>query len=54
MIVDLPDTTTGELSKRLVRMRSEVGAMALSRVLTLLVVVEDVDAEAAMFRWLQS
>ena len=48
MIVDLPDTTTGELSKRLVRMRSEVGAMALSRVLTLLVVVEDVDAEAAI------
>jgi glucose-6-phosphate dehydrogenase assembly protein OpcA len=48
VIVDLPDTTTGELSKRLVRMRSEVGAMALSRVLTLLVVVEDVDAEAAI------
>ena len=28
MIVDLPDTTTTELSKRLVKIRSEVGAMA--------------------------
>ena len=45
MIVDLPDTTTTELSKRLVKIRSEVGAMALSRVLTLVVVVDDVEAE---------
>ena len=41
MIVDLPDTTTTELSKRLVKIRSEVGAMALSRVLTLVVVVDE-------------
>ncbi|CCH68607.1 glucose-6-phosphate dehydrogenase assembly protein OpcA [Phycicoccus elongatus] len=48
MIVDLPDTTTTELSKRLVKIRSEVGAMALSRVLTLVVVVDDVEAEEAI------
>ena len=35
MIVDLPDTTTTELSKRLVKIRSEVGAMALSSVFVL-------------------
>jgi glucose-6-phosphate dehydrogenase assembly protein OpcA len=48
VIVDLPDTTTTELSKRLVKIRSEVGAMALSRVLTLVVVVDDVEAEGAI------
>jgi len=48
VIVDLPDTTTGELSKRLVRMRADVGAMALSRVLTLVIVVDDLDSEQAI------
>lgn len=48
MIVDMPDTTTTELSKRLIATRSEVGAMALSRVLTLVIVVSDVDAEEAI------
>lgn len=48
MIVDLPSTTTVEVSKRLVRLRSEVGAMALSRVLTLVVVTDEADADAAI------
>ncbi len=48
MIIDLPDTSTGAISKRLVETRANVGAMALSRVLTLLVVVDDVDAERAI------
>lgn len=48
MIVDLPNTTTGALAKRMIEMRSDIGAMALSRVLTLIVVVDDVDAEQAI------
>ena len=41
MIVDLPSTTTIAISKKLVRLRQDVGAMALSRVLTLVVVVDE-------------
>ena len=37
MIVDIPDTSTGEVSRRLVDLRKEGGAIALGRVLTLLV-----------------
>ena len=48
MIRDLTDTSTTEISKRLVRLRNEVGAMALGRVLTLVVVVEDTDAGRAI------
>ena len=48
MIIDLPDTTTAEVSKKLVRVRDDVGAMALSRVLTLLVVVDEADVESAV------
>lgn len=48
MILDLPDTSTEEIAKRLVLLRSEVGAMALSRVLTLIVAVDDPDAEDAI------
>ena len=44
VIRDLTDTTTTGISKTLVRLRNEVGAMALGRVLTLVVVVEDTDA----------
>ncbi|GEE02754.1 putative OxpP cycle protein OpcA [Gordonia spumicola] len=43
MIVDLPDTDTTEISKKLVRMRSSGGAVTLGRVLTLII---DVDASA--------
>ena len=48
MIRDLTDTTTTGISKTLVRLRNEVGAMALGRVLTLVVVVEDTDAGNAI------
>lgn len=37
MIVDIPDTTTGEVSRRLVDLRKEGGAITLGRVLTLIV-----------------
>ncbi|TXK17591.1 glucose-6-phosphate dehydrogenase assembly protein OpcA [Homoserinibacter sp. GY 40078] len=37
MIVDLPDTTTSALSKALVKIREEGGAVALGRVLTLII-----------------
>ena len=48
MIRDLTDTSTTGISKTLVRLRNEVGAMALGRVLTLVVVVEDTDAGNAI------
>jgi glucose-6-phosphate dehydrogenase assembly protein OpcA len=48
VIVDLPSTTTGAVAARLVRLRAETGSMALSRVLTLIVVVDDEEAEAAL------
>ncbi len=37
MIVDLPDTTTSSVSKTLVKIREEGGAVALGRVLTLVI-----------------
>ena len=48
MIVDLPDTTTSEVSARLVRIREEVGAMALTRVLALVIVVDESGVEGAI------
>ena len=48
MIVDLPNTTTAAVSARLVRLRADTGSMALSRVLTLLVVVDEDNADAAI------
>jgi glucose-6-phosphate dehydrogenase assembly protein OpcA len=48
VIRDLSDTTTTQISKTLVRLRNEVGAMALGRVLTLVMVVEDTDAQEAI------
>ncbi|MGB7424161.1 MAG: glucose-6-phosphate dehydrogenase assembly protein OpcA, partial [Ornithinimicrobium sp.] len=48
MIVDLPSTTTGTISKRMVSLRNEVGAMAMGRVLTLLVVVDETGADEAV------
>jgi glucose-6-phosphate dehydrogenase assembly protein OpcA len=53
MIVDLPNTTTNDLNKRITKMREEGGAITLSRVLTLVVSAdceEDVDTsiEAAV------
>lgn len=40
MIVDLPDTTTSAISKTLVSIREEGGAVALGRVLTLVIATE--------------
>ncbi|GAB3070144.1 hypothetical protein GCM10027053_38250 [Intrasporangium mesophilum] len=48
MIRDLTDTTTTAVSKTLVRLRNEVGAMALGRVLTLVVVIDETDASEAI------
>ena len=48
MIVDLPSTTTAAVSKKLVRLRNDVGAMALGRVLTLIIVVDETEADEAI------
>jgi glucose-6-phosphate dehydrogenase assembly protein OpcA len=48
VIVDLPGTTTVDVVNRLVRLRSDIGAMALSRVLTLVVVVDASESEEAI------
>lgn len=48
VIVSLHDTNTREISKRLVRLRGDVGAIALGRVMTLLVVANEDSAEAAL------
>lgn len=49
MIVDLPDTTTSAISKTLVKIREEGGAVALGRVLTLIISTSSEDsAEAAI------
>jgi glucose-6-phosphate dehydrogenase assembly protein OpcA len=47
VIVDLPATTTSALSKTLVRLRNDTGAMALGRVLTLIIVVDEREADEA-------
>jgi len=48
VIVDLPSTTTAAVSKKLVQLRNDVGAMALGRVLTLVIVVDEVEADSAI------
>jgi glucose-6-phosphate dehydrogenase assembly protein OpcA len=48
MIVDLPGTTTAAVSKYLVKLRHDVGAMTLGRVLTLVIVVDQTEADAAI------
>lgn len=48
MIVDLPDTTTSAISKSLVKIREEGGAVALGRVLTLIIATEDGLTEEAI------
>lgn len=48
MIVDLPSASTAQVVQRLIEIREDVGAMALSRVLTLVVVVPEEDAEDAL------
>ena len=48
MIVDLPGTTAGDVASNLVRLRNDVGAMAMGRVLTLLVIVDEDVADDAL------
>lgn len=48
MIVDLPDTTTSAISKALVKIREEGGAVALGRVLTLVIATTLGDEEEAI------
>lgn len=42
MIIDLPDTSTRDISKRLVQIREEAGLSTIGRVLTLIVVTDHV------------
>ena len=48
MIIDLPDTTTRDINKRLVTARDEGGAIALGRVLTLIIDADAHDPEDAI------
>lgn len=48
MIIDLPATTTAAVSKALVDIRESGGAVALSRVLTLVIVADEDNAEPAI------
>ena len=48
MIIHLPDTTTNAINKRMVELRDEGGAVALGRVLTLIIDARTGDAEAAI------
>lgn len=48
MIVDLPNTTTSQISKTLVKIREEGGAVALGRVLTLIISTRLGDEEEAI------
>lgn len=48
MIVDLPDTTTSKISKQLVKIREQGGAVALGRVLTLIITTNSESAEEAI------
>ena len=48
MIVDLPDTTTNAVNKALIKLRDEGGAVALGRVLTLVIDAQGGDVEPAI------
>ncbi|GAB2674000.1 glucose-6-phosphate dehydrogenase assembly protein OpcA [Thalassiella azotivora] len=48
MILDLPSTTTAAINRRLVDLRDQGGAVALGRVLTLVIVTDDAEAEDAI------
>jgi glucose-6-phosphate dehydrogenase assembly protein OpcA len=48
MIVDLPGTTTAAVNKYLIKLRHDVGAMTLGRVLTLVIVVNEAESEPAI------
>ena len=48
MIVDLPNTTVSKISKSLVQIREQGGAVALGRVLTLVIQTDSANAESAI------
>lgn len=48
MIVDLPSCSAADVAKKLVRLRNDVGAMAMGRVLTLIIVVDEGGADEAV------
>lgn len=48
MIVELPDTTISQVAKQLVKVREEGGAVALGRVLTLVIATREEAAEPAI------
>ncbi|WP_446663558.1 glucose-6-phosphate dehydrogenase assembly protein OpcA [Flexivirga sp. B27] len=48
MINELSDTTTKAISKQLVKLRNESGTMTLGRVMTLIIVVDEADADEAI------
>lgn len=48
MIINLPDTTVSQINRRLVTAREEGGAVALSRVLTLVIDANDCDIEPSI------
>jgi len=48
VIVDLPSTSTAAVSKKLIRIRNDVGAMTLGRVLTLVIIVDETEADEAI------
>jgi glucose-6-phosphate dehydrogenase assembly protein OpcA len=48
MIIDLPDTDTSAVARKLVELRESGGAIALGRVLTLIIVTDDGPAEGAI------
>ncbi|WRS29099.1 glucose-6-phosphate dehydrogenase assembly protein OpcA [Actinomycetaceae bacterium MB13-C1-2] len=48
MIIELPDTTVSQINRRLVTVREQGGAVALSRVLTLVIDAGDCDIEPAI------
>ena len=48
MIIELKDTTTSAIAKKLVQVREEGGAVALGRVLTLVLITSRADNEAAI------
>jgi len=46
VIIELPDTTVSKIARALVSVREEGGAVALGRVLTLIIVASDGEEEA--------
>jgi glucose-6-phosphate dehydrogenase assembly protein OpcA len=48
VIIDMPATTTGAVNAKLVHLRETGGAVALGRVMTLVLITDDVDADEAI------